>query len=349
MATYTLSEIAKHINAEFNGDATHIISGVSTLQSANEQQVSFLNNKKYQPHLKTTKAAAVILTKENAAQFAGNALIVTNPHFAFAKTASLFMNVPKLPTGIHPSVIMGENCNIDPSAKIAANVVLDDNVTIGANTQIGANCVIGNNCIIGKNCRLWPNVTLYYDTKLGDNVNIHSGTVVGADGFGWAENNGKWHKVPQLGCVIIEDNVDIGANAAIDRGAIENTIIGAGTKLDNLTQIAHNVKIGANTVVAGFTGIAGSTTVGEHCIIGGNVSIAGHLDITNNVVLTGTSAVSRSIKEPGIYSSGVGLMKNSEWRRNAVRFFYLDKMARRLKCVEKTLENLTTSNDNGDK
>lgn len=343
MVTYTLGKIAKHINAEFNGDVNRVISGVATLQSANEKQISFLNNSKYERFLAETKAAAVILSKENAVQYNKNSLIVDNPHFAFAQAATLFMKLPELPCGIHSTAIIGKNCNIDPSARIGANVVIDDNVTIGANTQINAGCIIGNNCEIGANCHLWSKVILYYKTKLGNNINIHSGAILGADGFGWAQHEGRWHKVPQLGRVIIEDDVDIGANATIDRGTLDNTIVETGVKLDNMTQIAHNVKVGAHTLIAGFSGIAGSTVIGKHCIIGGNVSIAGHLNITDYVILTGTSAVSRSIKEPGVYSSGVGLMKNREWRKNAVRFYYLDKMARRLHKVEKKLEVIAES------
>jgi UDP-3-O-[3-hydroxymyristoyl] glucosamine N-acyltransferase len=341
MVTYTLGEIAKTINAELNGDPERIISGIATLQTANAKQISFLDNDKYQRYLADTNAAAIILSAENATQYRGNTLIADNPYFAFAQTAKLFAEVPQLPPGIHATAIIGKNCNIDSSVRIGANVVIDDNVTIGANTQIGAGCVIGNNCEIGANCRLWPRVTLYYKTKIGNHVNIHSGAILGADGFGWAQHEGRWHKVPQLGKVIIEDDVDIGANATIDRGTLGNTIIETGVRLDNMTQIAHNVRVGAHTIMAGFSGVAGSTTIGKHCMIGGNVSIADHIYIVDNVILTGTSVVSRPVKEPGIYSSGVGLMENRKWRKNAIRFYYLDKMARRLYNVEKALEKIS--------
>jgi UDP-3-O-[3-hydroxymyristoyl] glucosamine N-acyltransferase len=345
MSVYTLGEIAKTIDAELNGDPNHNIAGVSTLQSANEKQISFLDNTKYQHFLTSTKAAAVILSAKDAEQYTGNALIVENPYFAFAQVASLFTQLPQITTGIHSAAIIGKNCKIDPSAKIAANVVIDDDVTIGANTHIHPNCVIGKNCRIGTNCCLWPNVTLYYETKIGNQVNIHSGAVLGADGFGWAQHKEQWHKVPQLGGVVVEDDADIGANTTIDRGTLDNTIIETGVKLDNHVQIAHNVKVGAHTIIAGLSGIAGSTTIGKHCIIGGCVAIAGHLNITDHVILTGTSVVSRSIKEPEIYSSGVGLMKNREWRKNAIRFYHLNEMAKRLKKVEKTLQELDRSNN----
>lgn len=342
MTSYKLGEIAKIIQAELTGDANYVITGVATLQSAHEKQVSFLDNKKYEMFLATTNAAAVILNKKNAAAYSGNALIVENPHFAFAKTATLFMQAPQMANGIHTTAVIGKNCKIDPSVKIGANVVIENNVSIGANTQIHPGCVIGNDCQIGTNCCLWPNVTIYYKTKIANQVNIHSGAVLGADGFGWAQHKGEWHKVPQLGGVVIEDDVDIGVNTAIDRGTLNDTIIKKGVKLDNQIQVAHNVVIGANTIIAGGTVIAGSTTIGENCIIGGDVAISGHLKIVDHVVITGSSGVTASINKPGVYSSGaLGVKNNIEWRKNVCRFYHLDEMAKKLKQIEKTLEKIT--------
>ncbi|MGD9152558.1 MAG: UDP-3-O-(3-hydroxymyristoyl)glucosamine N-acyltransferase [Gammaproteobacteria bacterium] len=340
MVTYTLGEIAKFIQAKFTGDENLVITGVATLQSANEKQISFLDNKKYEVFLTTTKAAAVILNDKNAMSYSGNALIVEDPYFAFAKATTLFMQVPQVDNGIHATAVIGKNCKIAPSVKIGANVVIENNVSIGANTQIHPGCVIGNDCQIGADCCLWPNVTIYYKTKIGNQVNIHSGAVLGADGFGWAQHKGQWHKVPQLGGVTIEDDVDIGANTTIDRGTLDDTVIETGVRLDNHIQVAHNVKIGAYTVIAGCTGIAGSTTIGKHCMIGGHAAIAGHLKIADHVILTGTTAVSNSIKEAGIYSSGTPCMKNNDWRRNTVRYIHLNDMAKKLKQIEKNLEKL---------
>lgn len=337
MTEKTLAEIANLINAELRGNSECKIFGAATLQTARQGQIGFLDNPKYRRFLATTKASAVILSETEAENYPGNALIVENPHFAFSQTALLFSKEPKISAGIHATAIIGENCNIDPTVAIAANVVINSNVTIGANTQIGAGCVIGENCTIGNNCRLWPNVTLYYDIKLANKISIHSGTVIGSDGFGWAQHEGRWHKVSQLGSVTIEDNVDIGANTTIDRGTLSDTVIENGAKLDNQIQIAHNVRIGAHTIIAGCTGIAGSTSIGKYCMIGGAVTIAGHIDITDYVIITGGSGVSSSIKTPGLYSSGLPVTKNKEWRRNVVRFKQLDKMAKRIKELEKTL------------
>jgi UDP-3-O-[3-hydroxymyristoyl] glucosamine N-acyltransferase len=341
MATKTLIEIAELINAELQGNPDCKIIGAATLQDAREGQLGFLDNPKYRRFLATTEASAVILTESDIEYFSGNALIVDNPHYAFAQAASLFAHEPKVATGIHPAAIIGENCQIDPTAAIAANVVIGNDVTIGANSQIGAGCIIEENCKIGNNCRLWPNVTLYYGVELHNYVSIHSGAVIGADGFGWAQHEGKWHKVPQLGKVIIEDKVDIGVNTTIDRGTLNDTVIETGVKLDNQIQIAHNVRVGAHTIIAGCTGIAGSTKIGKYCMIGGAVIITGHIEITDYVIITGGTAIGSSIKEPGMYSSGVPPMKNQEWRRNAARFRHLDKLAKRVKTIEKKLQEFT--------
>ncbi|MBU1559128.1 MAG: UDP-3-O-(3-hydroxymyristoyl)glucosamine N-acyltransferase, partial [Gammaproteobacteria bacterium] len=194
-------------------------------------------------------------------------------------------------------------------------------------------------CKLGDNCRLWPKVTLYYDVQLGHRAIIHSGVVIGSDGFGIAPYQGKWQKVPQLGGVRIGNDVEIGANTTIDRGAIDHTVIEDSVKLDNQIQIAHNVYIGAYTAIAGCVGVAGSATIGKHCLIGGASNINGHITITDGVIVTGMSMVTNSIKEPGIYSSGTGVMENRNWQKNVVRFRQLDKIARQLNCLEEELHD----------
>ncbi len=201
--------------------------------------------------------------------------------------------------------------------------------------MIGAGSVIGEDSRIGEYCRIYSRVTLYHGIRLGDRVIIHSGAVIGADGFGLAHDGQQWIKIPQIGRVIVGDDVEIGANTTIDRGALQDTVIGQGVKIDNLVQIGHNVKIGDHTAMAGCVGIAGSTEIGRHCMIGGSASISGHLEIANGVILTGTSVVGQSISEPGVYSSGIGVQKNSLWRRNTLRFHQLDDMAKRLRHLEK--------------
>jgi len=335
MKTKTLGEIAALIQADLIGDPQTPITGISTLQAATAGQLSFLDNPKYQRYLPETKASAVILTSEAAADCPCAALVVKDPYFAYAKVATAFSEVASVPTGIHPSAVIGKDCHIDSSASIAPQVVIEDRVTIGPRTQIGPGCVIGEGAQIGEACRLWANVTIYHSTRIGNRVVIHSGVVIGSDGFGMAKHEGAWHKIPQLGRVILEDDVEIGANTTIDRGALDNTIIGTGAKLDNQIQIGHNVVIGAHTVMAGCTGVAGSTKIGKHCMIGGGSCINGHIEITDNVMMTGMAAITNSIKEPGVYSSGTGFMSNREWRKNAARFRQLDKITRRLTELEK--------------
>lgn len=331
----TLSELASIVNARVKGDANCKISSIATLQNAKAGQLSFLHNVKYAQYLATTKASAVLLTAEAAASFAGNALIVADPYYAYAQIANLFINMEAPPAGIHASAVVGDNCQIHPSVAIAAKVVIGDNVKIGENSRIDAGCVIGNDCQIGASSHLYPNVTLYCLVKMGDRVIIHSGVVIGADGFGLVKRGDKWEKIPQIGGVTIGNDVEVGSNTSIDRGAIDDTVIADGVKLDNLIQIAHNVRIGENTVIAGCAGIAGSTEIGKNCMIGGAAGISGHIKIADNVVIAAMGQVTKSIDQPGIYTSVLGIAESTKWRKNVIYFRHLDEMAKRLKKLEK--------------
>lgn len=324
----TLGELAEHIGARLLGDPSGIIYGLNSLQAATQGQLSFLDNSIYRKFLPTTKASAVILTKDDVSICPCNALVVDDPYFAYAKVAELFIKSSKKIATIHPSVIIGEHCQIDPSVDIAPYVVIEEGVKIGKNTVIGPGTVIGRDCIIGEGCRIAANVTLYHETQIFNRVIIHSGAVIGADGFGNVERKGVWYKVPQLGRAVLHDDVEIGANTTIDRGALTDTVIGKGVKLDNQIQIGHNVHVGEHTAIAACTGIAGSTHVGSHCKIAGAVGISGHLEVADYSVITGMAMVTNSIKTPGVYSSGTGLMSNQEWKKNAVRFRQLDKLLR---------------------
>lgn len=333
-----LSEIAALLNAELKGDADCIITGVATLHEAKEGDISFFHNPKYKSQLEKTKASAVIISAEMALHSCTSTVIVKDPYFAYAKIAALFAYQANYKPGIHPTAVIGQNCQIDESAYIGPHVVVEDNVVVGANTKIGAQCSIGEGVKIGANCRLDPRVTLYHHVSIGNKVVIFSGAVLGADGFGNAFHEGKWHKVPQLGTVIVEDDVEIGANTTIDRGALGDTIIRQGVRLDNQIQIAHNVEIGANTAIAACVGIAGSAKIGSYCMIAGGVGINGHIEIADQTILTGMAAVNNSIKEKGVYSSGTGLLPTLEWKKSVVRFRQLDKMARRLQQIESLLK-----------
>lgn len=341
-SSYTLDEIAKHLNAEYRGDANCVISGIASLQNAQAGHITFLEKSSYKKYLTDTQASAVILSAENAEFCKVNSLITSNPYLAYAKVAALFEKKQTHLPGIHPTAIIGENCQIDPTASIGPYCVIKENTVIAANSIIGAHCDIGCRSQIGINCRLYPRVTLYADVKMGENVIVHSGVVIGSDGFGNAQDRGQWHKVPHLGGVLIGNNVEIGANTTIDRGALGNTIIGDGVKLDNQIQIGHNVKIGDHTAIAGCVGIAGSAVIGKYCMIGGNAGVNGHIEITDRVLITGMTQVTKSINTPGIYSSGTGMMKNNEWHRSVVRFRHLDELAMRIQRLEKLLSEKET-------
>jgi UDP-3-O-[3-hydroxymyristoyl] glucosamine N-acyltransferase len=340
-AYFSLKEISEHIRAQLRGDAQCRIDRAAPLAEAAPGAITFLTNAKYKSYLSTTQASAVILRATDADECPCHALIVANPELAFSQVLNLLYPPPSLKPGIHPSSIIGDNCRIDESAVIGPGCVLEDGVEIGAHTVVQAATVIGKNSRIGAHGYIYSRVTIYSGVTMGDRVIVHSGAVLGADGFGLAHDGQRWVKIPQVGGVVIGDDVEIGANTAIDRGALQNTVIGTGVKIDNLVQIAHNVKIGDHTAIAGCVAIAGSTEIGRHCMIGGGASINGHIKIVDGVILTGTAAVGQSIDEAGVYSSGVGVQKNSVWRRNMLRFYQLDEMAKRLRRLEKQEEQVT--------
>lgn len=335
---YTLEKLAEHVGGNIVGDAKCQISSVATLNHAGSGQISFLTNILYKNQLEHTKASAVLISEEFVDRCTVNAIVVTNPHAAYAKVASLLNPVEFSEVGHHPTACIADSCQLHSKSCIAANVVLEAGVVIEEGVFIGANSVIGKGSRIGKDSYLHANVTIYKGSNLGERVIIHSGVVIGSDGFGQAYDNGTWLKVPQLGGVKIGDDVEVGANTCIDRGAIEDTVIEDGVKLDNQIQIAHNVQIGAHTVIAACAAIAGSTTIGKHCMIGGAVGIAGHLEIADKVMIMGMSLVCKSIKQPGSYSSAIPSENSRQWNRQVVRIKQLDTMARRLRRLEKNFE-----------
>ena len=332
----TLAEVAAHLQAEIQGDADIALSAVATLLTAVSGELSFIASQKYLTDLKNTSASAVIIAPALRHYWAGNALIVNDPYLAYAKAAALFKEPTKITTGIHPSAIMGHRCQLDSDVSIGANVVLGDEVKLAAGVIVAANSVIGDQCNIGANSEIKSNVTLVKKVRLGEHCIIHSGAVLGCDGFGNANDNGYWHKIPQLGGVVIGDDVEIGANTTVDCGALGDTTIEKGVRIDNLVQIAHNVFIGAHTAIAACCGIAGSTKIGKYCMLGGQVGIAGHLTICDKVMLTGRTMVTHSISEPGVYSSGTGMLENSRWRKTMVHLRNLDKLVSKIRRLEKS-------------
>jgi len=335
--SFPLAELAQLLEADLKGDPDCLISGMAPLDKASPGQISFLHNPQYQKFLTTTNASAVVIAAKDVIECRPNLLVVKNPYLGYAQIANLFAPQVKMNIGIHSSVTVGENTQISSKANIGPQCVIGDNVIIGPGTTIHPGCTIGNDTSIGSDCVLWANVAVYHGVCIGDRVIAHSGVVIGSDGFGMVNDKGVWYKIPQIGGVIIGDDVEIGANTCIDRGALENTVIENGVKLDNLIQIAHNVHIGAHTAIAGCTAIAGSTHIGKHCMIGGGAAINGHIKIADGVILTATAAVSSSITEPGVYSSGIPVQPNKVWRRNMVRFLHLDELARRVNKLEKNI------------
>lgn len=334
--TYTLNELANAIGATVKGHGDCKIHNIASIVNAQPGEISFLADRKYQKYLTQTKASALLLDKKLAKNCPINALIMPNPKLGFIKLLALLRPEVKPKPGIHPTAVIGENCQIDPIVHVGAYAVIEDEVVIGSRTIIGAGTSIGRGSQLGVDCCLYNRVTLYHHTIMGDRNILHSGVVIGADGFGLAQDEQRrWIKIPQVARVVIGDDVEIGANTTIDRGALEDTVIGNGVKLDNLIMIGHNVRIGDHTAIAGCAGIAGSTTIGRHCMIGGGAGLNGHIDICDNVVITGMGMIQKSITKPGVYSSGTGMQPSREWHKSVIRFWQLEELAKRLKRLER--------------
>ncbi|HCJ51842.1 MAG: UDP-3-O-(3-hydroxymyristoyl)glucosamine N-acyltransferase [Gallionellales bacterium CG03_land_8_20_14_0_80_55_15] len=335
--TYSLAEIASRLGGSVLGDGEVRISSIATLEHADATQISFLTNSKYRGKLAETRAGALILGEADADASDLPRIIAANPYAYFARVSALLNPLPEIQPGVHPSAVVGEGARIDPTASIAATAVIGAGAVIGAHCVIGAGCSIGDHVVIGSHARLYPRVVIYHDCVIGDNLIAHSGVVIGADGFGIAMDEGRWIKIPQIGRVVIGDDVEIGANTTLDRGALDDTVIEEGVKLDNQIQIAHNVRIGAHTAIAGCVGIAGSTSIGKYCQIGGSAGILGHLKIADRVVISSFTLIGKSIREAGTYTGIFPFSKMDEWKKNAVQMRHLDEMLNRIKVLEKLL------------
>lgn len=346
VAGYALQELAALAGGEVHGDGRVAIRGVATLEDAHAGDISFFANDKYRRQLADTDASAVILKPEHLETCPTNALVTSNPYLSYARIASLLNPVPDAAPSRHPTAVIAASAKVDAGAEIGALAVVGEGVSIGPGCVIGPGCIIGNNVSIGAGTRLVARVTLCADTVIGERCVIHPGAVVGSDGFGLANDRGSWVKVPQLGRVVVGDDVDIGANTTIDRGSLRDTIVEDGVKLDNLIQVAHNVRIGAHTAIAGCTGIAGSTTIGRHCIIGGLAGIAGHLEISDGVTITGMSLVTRSMTESGSYSGNLPAVSTGVWRRMIARMRHIDELFQRVRKIESALGR-KASDENG--
>lgn len=335
----TLQAIAEYCGAILRAhNPNQLISGVASVETAQAHEISYIRGGQYRQYLSTTQAGALILTADLASEYQGACLIHPNPYLAYAQTVGLLYPSKTFKISIHPTAQLGEGVVIGEGVHIGAYAVIGKNSTLAQGVIIGAHCTIGDDCQIGANTLLHPKVTLADQTEVGERCIIHSGAVLGADGFGFApKQDGSWFKIPQVGKVVLGNDVEIGANTTIDRAALGITRIGHGVKLDNLIQVGHNTEIGDHTAVAACTAIAGSAKIGRYCKIAGMCAIGGHLEIADGVTITATSMVTHSIRQTGVYSAGTTIQENSQWRKNAVRFHQLDKMARRLAELEKQM------------
>ncbi len=329
MSQLSLQKLADELDVSVEHGDT-LIDSIAPLHTGQAGQLSFYTTPKHHSALLNTKATAVLIKAEHVADSPVPAIVVPDPLLAFSILGKHFDRTPSYAPGVHATAVIGEDCQLADSVYIGPHVVLGHGVQLGEHVCIEAGCVIGDRVQLGEQSRLRPRVTLYHDVCIGARVMIHAGAVIGSDGFGNVRTAEGWQKVPQLGAVTINDDVEIGANSTIDRGALTDTQIGQGVKVDNLVQVAHNVVIGDRTAIAAGTGIAGSTQIGKDCLIGGNAGVNGHISVCDGVVITGMTMVTKTITKPGMYSSGRGLLENKQWRRNAARFRQLDKWIKQL-------------------
>ena len=341
----TLAELAQQFQARLRGDGATLIRNVASLETAGPADIAFVSNPAYRKFLGTTHAAALILSESDAADYPGNALISSNPHLCFARIATLLNPPPAFPAGLHPSAVIDSTARIAASAWVGPQTVIEAEAVIEDHVFIGPGCVVGQAARIGAGTRLVSRVTMAHACVIGRRCWVHPGAVIGSDGFGYAKDGERWEKVPQLGRVVIGDDVEIGANTTIDRGALGDTVIADGVKLDNLVQIAHNVQIGEHSALAGCVGVAGSAVIGKRCAIGGQVGIAGHLTIADDVQVLGTSLVSTSLTHAGVYSSSLPAEPAEQWRRNVARLRHLDELTKRIKELERKIKQLTAGQD----
>ncbi|CAD6510358.1 UDP-3-O-(3-hydroxymyristoyl)glucosamine N-acyltransferase [Candidatus Profftia tarda] len=340
MASILLADLAQQLNAELRGDGSIVITGVASMHSAKSHEITFLSNSRYRSELATCKAGAVVLTEPDLPFCTiSAALVVSTPYITYALMAKIMNTTPDPAKDIAPSAVIDETAQLGNNVSIGANTVIEEGVVLGDNTIIGACCFIGKFTKIGDNTRLWASVTIYHKIQIGKHCLIQSGSVIGSDGFGYANDQGEWLKIPQLGTVRIGDYVEIGACTTIDRGALDDTIIGNGVIIDNQCHIAHNVVIGNNTAIAGGVIMAGSLKIGCYCQIGGASVLNGHMEICDKTVVTGMSMVMRPITKPGIYSSGIPLLPNKIWRKTVALLMNIDKINKRLKTIEKKVNN----------
>lgn len=333
---WRLDEIVAHLGGALEGDGSIVVSQVATLASAQAGQIAFLANPKYRQQLQSTSASAVIVPPKFAGDTTLPRIVHPNSYAYYARVVQLLNPAEARPRGVHPSAVV--HSVVPPSVSVGENVVLGKDVALGKNVTLYPGCVVGDGVSIGDDSVLYPNVVIYRACKIGKRAIVQAGAVIGSDGFGFAKEGDSWVKIPQIGRVVIGDDVEIGANTSIDRGALDDTIIGDGVKLDNQIQIAHNVVIGQHTAMAGCVGVAGSTRIGQRCTIGGAGMIVGHLDLADDVHVSAGTMVTKSLRQPGQYTSIFPLESHAEWLQNAAQIKRLAKLAERVSELEEKLE-----------
>lgn len=336
----SLYEIVARLGGEIVGNGATRVRGIGTLSQAKSDEVAFLANPIYRDQLRITSAGAVILGPQDAVLTALPRIVATNPYAYFARAAALFQPQNKIAPGIHATAVVAAGASVAETAIVSPLVSIGAGARIGERTILHPNVSIGENVIIGADCVLYPNCVVYHDCEIRDRVIVHAGAVIGADGFGFAFDADRWIKVPQVGRVRIEDDVEIGANTTIDRGAIDDTVIETGVKLDNQIQIGHNVRVGAHTVIAGCAAVAGSTSIGRHCKIGGGVGIVGHVEICDGVTITARTLVTKSILRIGVYSGGLPHMGNREWLKATAHIKRLEQLTNRIEQLENEIKDI---------
>ncbi|MCB1723782.1 MAG: UDP-3-O-(3-hydroxymyristoyl)glucosamine N-acyltransferase [Gammaproteobacteria bacterium] len=341
----TLAALAKTAQAQLRGDPDRLIDSVATLQDAHPGAISFLANPKYRAYLETTRASAVILDAENAGLCPVDCLISDNPYLAHARVMAALYPEPRYPAGIDGSAVVDPSARVAPTASIGAQSFVGAGAEIGEDVIVGPGCMVMEGATIGAGSRLVAMVTLCHGTVLGRRCLVHPGAVIGGDGFGLANDAGRWVKVQQVGRAVLGDDVEVGSCTSIDRGAIEDTVIADGVKLDSQVHIAHNVKVGEHTAMAGCAAVAGSSTIGSHCTIAGGAGLTGHIELADHVHVSGATAVTRSIRKPGVYTGTVPAIEHADWLKNFARLRHLDDLARRIKSLERELAALRQQHD----
>lgn len=333
----SLGDLATRFGCELIGNPASVVTRVATLTNADSDSLSFFSNPAYRSQLQKTEAGAVVLRADVADNCPVAVLIAEDPYATFARIAAILHPPPTFPAGVHPSATIAASATVSEGAHVAAHVVIEHNAVVADNVSIGPGCVVGPRCRVGRGTRLHAHVTLVQDVSVGDRCIIHAGAVIGSDGFGNARSDTGWIKVPQTGGVQIGNDVEIGANTTIDRGAIEDTVIEDGVRLDNLIQIAHNVRIGEHTAMASQSGVSGSTVIGKRCMFGGQSGIVGHITICDDVVVGGATMISKDIREPGFYTGSFPAEKDRDWKRKVARFRRLDDLVHRVRKLEEDL------------